>query len=84
MTLSVSKFDRHTNKMSLMTERCGVDIDRLARESGGAVMRDAVFACLFCRHERECNDWLDLGSEGELYTPPSFCPNAERFRRATR
>jgi Family of unknown function (DUF6455) len=57
--------------------RLGIDPLAAARLNDGVAFAAARRACLECRHERQCQRWLDASIA--LEAPPLFCPNAAFF-----
>ena len=68
--------------MGQMMERCGVDPVHLAQDRCGVTMMQAVRACMACGRTESCRTWLHATEDGVAQEPPSFCPNARRFRQA--
>jgi hypothetical protein len=62
-----------------MMERVGTDAGVAARERGGQAFADAARTCVGCTQGKECKDWLDQGSGGDV---PGFCPNGAYLNRA--
>ena len=72
----------HIRNLVEMMERCGVSMARFAQRRFGTTMVAAAEACMDCPNPETCREWLDSRADGVVPEPPSFCPNAERFRRA--
>jgi hypothetical protein len=82
MTTYLSRLEVHSRFMGRMMERCGVDPVQLAQQRLGLNMMQAARACMACELTESCRKWLDAAEREGIHEPPSFCPNAERFRHA--
>jgi len=81
MITFLSRLEVRSKLMGQMMERCGVNPAYLARERCGITMMQAAHACMACGRARTCSAWLQATEDGVLQDPPSFCPNARRFRQ---
>jgi hypothetical protein len=82
MTKFLSHLDEHSRFMGQMMERCRVDPVRLAQDRFGVTLMQAARACMVCDRTESCRTWLHATEDGVEQEPPSFCPNARRFRQA--
>lgn len=71
--------DRRGALMHRMMASLGIDIEKASHIALGTQLSSAARTCAFCRHARECQQWLDSGASGEDWR--RFCPNAQRFDR---
>ena len=69
---------RRQELMDDMMERCGVDVLDVIRKDRGQSFVEARTTCL-CACVGTCRDWL-LAPDGDVSSPPDFCPNADFFR----
>ena len=83
MTTFLSRLDVHSRLMGRMMARCGIDPVGFAQERLGLTMASAARSCMACGRTEACRRWADAAeADGRVAEPPSFCPNAERFRDA--
>lgn len=82
MTKLLSRLDTHSKFMGQMMERCGVDPVDMAQDRFGITLMQTARACMACGRSESCRRWLAATEDGPLQDPPSFCPNAKRFRQA--
>lgn len=83
MIAFLSRMDAHSLLLGRMLRRCGIDPGRLAQERLGLTFAAAARGCMACSHAETCRRWADaVEADGRICEPPSFCPNAERFRLA--
>ncbi|WP_367955130.1 DUF6455 family protein [Aquibium pacificus] len=61
-----------------MMEQVDVDLVNAGKQPLGLQLERAVRACFFCRHGKECREWLD-GSHRTRENAPEFCPNRSFF-----
>jgi hypothetical protein len=66
----LSRLETHSKFMGRMMEYCGITMMQAAR------------ACMACGRTESCKKWLDVAERAGIQEPPSFCPNAERFRQS--
>ncbi|MDN2565498.1 DUF6455 family protein [Aquibium sp. A9E412] len=79
MSTLTRRIEDHARKMGAMMERCGVDAAMLANDRLGLTLAQASRACLACRAEAACTDWLAASAGTTVDAAPDFCPNAARF-----
>lgn len=85
MATLLSRMEIHSRLMGRMMARCGIDPVRLAHDRLGLTMTSAVRSCMACGRSESCRKWADAAeADGRICEPPSFCPNAERFRQLRR
>jgi Family of unknown function (DUF6455) len=82
MTTFLSRLDAHSKFMGQMMERCGIDPVDMAQDRLGVTLMQAARACIACGRTQSCKRWLDAADQENIQEPPSFCPNAQRFRHA--
>jgi hypothetical protein len=70
---------RRQELMDDMMERCGVDLLDVIRKDRGQSLVEARSRCRWCACVGTCRDWL-LAPDGDVSSPPDFCPNADFFR----
>lgn len=46
---------------------------------GEGALKSGIVACLSCRHEAACRQWLSRNRHKTV--APAFCPNATRLNR---
>lgn len=80
----ISGLELRSSNLREMMARCQVDLERLGRDRYGITVEEVARACLFCRHGKACRRWIDAADPAVANEPPSFCPNADRFRRIRR
>jgi len=78
----LSRLETHSKFMGRMMEYCGIDPVHLAQDRCGITMMQAARACMACGRTESCKKWLDAAERAGIQEPPSFCPNAERFRQS--
>ena len=76
----LSRLETHSKFLGRMMNRCGVDPVRLAQDRCGATLTSVARACMACGRTESCRRWLDAAERDSVNTPPSFCPNAQRFK----
>lgn len=81
-TTFLSRLDFHAGNFRDMIACCDVDLEKLVLGRAGLTLEEAAHACVCCRHGEACRRWLDALERGAAKRPPSFCPNAGRFRGA--
>lgn len=83
MTTFLSRLDVHSRLMGRMMARCGIDPVRFAQDRLGLTFASAARSCMACGRTEACRRWADAAeADGRVAEPPSFCPNAGRFRDA--
>ena len=78
----LSRLDARARNLGDMMRRCGVDPREIAGQRLGQSMTSVTRACILCPHTAACRRWLEAADPAAINPPPSFCPNAERFRAA--
>jgi hypothetical protein len=74
----LERVDRRLANMRTMLERYGIDPVAFSMQHDGRYLAAALPACMGCRGDAACREWLDLGEE-RLERVPGFCPNAQLF-----
>jgi len=83
MTTFLSRLEVHSKLMGRMMQRCGIDPVQLAQDRIGLTLASAARSCMACGRTESCRQWAAAAdADGRICEPPSFCPNAERFRQA--
>lgn len=83
MIIFLSRFEVRSRLMGRMMRRCGIDPITFAQDRIGLTFASAARSCMACGRTESCRRWADaVEADGRICEPPSFCPNAERFRRA--
>ena len=77
-----SRLGTHAKYLGRMLQCCGVDPAHLAHDRLGLSFLTIARACMACGHTESCRQWLESHAPDGSHEPPSFCPNAERFRQA--
>ena len=70
---------RRQEFMDDMMERCGVNVLDVIRKDRGQSFVEARTNCRLCARVGTCRQWL-LAPNGDVSSPPDFCPNADFFR----
>jgi hypothetical protein len=70
--------------MDRMMQCVGVEPVRAARIDRGMAWYEARSRCIACIHDRRCRDWIAAHQGTSQPMLPTFCRNAEFFRRARR
>lgn len=73
----IAKSAEHLDLLNDMVEKTNTNLATDLSEHGASQIRNAIIACLGCRHVDSCKKWLDQAEVGSA--PPSFCANARRF-----
>ena len=81
MTFFPSRAGSHAKLLGRMIRTCGVDPAQLTHDRPGLTFISVARACMACRDTESCRQWLDLAESEGVQEPPSFCPNAARFRQ---
>ncbi len=77
-----TRLGSHAKYLGQMMQACGVDPEHLAHDRLGLTFATVARACMVCPSTEACQHWLSAAGDAGDSEPPSFCPNAERFRRA--
>jgi len=72
------RMDSRVHKMSVLLEKVGVDVERLASQRDGQALYEAIRICRRCSVEETCGQWLSRAPD-RVPASPEFCPNASRF-----
>jgi hypothetical protein len=78
----LSRLETHSKFTGRMMEYCGITPVHLAQDRRGITTRQAARACMASGRTESCKKWLDVAERAGIQEPPSFCPNAERFRQS--
>jgi uncharacterized protein DUF6455 len=68
--------------MDQMMQCVGVEPVRAARIDRGMAWYEARSRCIACIDDRHCRDWIAAHEGTPQSVPPTFCRNAEFFRKA--
>jgi hypothetical protein len=75
----LERVDRRLANMRTMLEHYGIDPVAFSMQHDGRYLAAALPACMSCRCDEACRDWLLLIGEERLERVPGFCPNAQLF-----
>ena len=70
---------RQAELMDRMMEHVGANQSVAVRLENGMAWYEARTRCIDGAHERQCRNWLELGSNASR-AKPDFCPNARFFQ----
>jgi len=76
-----SRLGGHAKLLGRMIRVCGVDPAQFTHDRPALSFISVARACMACGHTENCRIWLDLVEQQDVQEPPSFCPNAARFRQ---
>lgn len=82
MTSFPSRLGSHAELLGRMIRACGIDPAQFTEDRAGLNFISVARACMACEHTEGCRAWLDQAGRKGLQEPPTFCPNAARFRQA--
>lgn len=77
----LDRLDDKALQLGRMMQCCAIDPAILAGEQLGQTMAAVARACIACPNGTACRAWLEQAEQRGVNRPPSFCPNAARFRR---
>jgi hypothetical protein len=75
-TSAIDDIDERLGNLLGMLKLLGLDAAEFSRQNRGRYFMSAIPACLNCRHDVQCREWLGRNSEA-AQRPPVFCPNAQ-------
>lgn len=83
MVLFLSRLEVRSRLMGRMMRLCGVEPIAFGQDRLGLTLASAARSCMACGRAESCRRWADaVEADGRVCEPPSFCPNADRFRSA--
>jgi hypothetical protein len=75
---------RLPTRMTHVMSRIRFNLLRALQKDRLEALDAAAANCRQCAHACECDQWIASHPEGEITSPPDFCPNHEYLRAGSR